>query len=693
MMLHMHETVSPSNFIEGHCSPITPPAIPKRTAKPRPEPELLAVHRRFWFASIMALTLCLVSFFSQYITNAWLQGSLLSWIQMLIATPVVLWGGWPFIQQGWHTLYTTHRPAMGTLIILGVGISYLYSLAFTLFPGTAATAVYFDMTVVIATIALFRQLVELHARKQAASVMRALNECVPQANVHVIRWDGREEDIAIETVREGDIVRVRPGEKIPVDGTIQQGKSIIDESILSGEHRLVEKTSGDKVTAATVNKSANFTMQAEKVGEETLLCRMLQVLEKAEFTVPPIQQHADKVGEWMVMGVIAVALITAAAWSLIRPEGWQSGSLFAVIALLMGACPYAIRLSIPLAITLGIGRGARNGMLVRDAASLERLAGIDTLIIDKTNTLTEGRPKVMSVVAGEGFDEKNLLLLAASVEQNSGHSLAKAVVKSAKDRNILLHTVNNFHSLHGKGVTGEVDGKQIAVGNMALLTALQIPTSNINFRVKAYYSRGQTVLFIVVNDIVAGLIAIADPIRKNTPEAISLLKKEGLHIIMMTEDNHATAEAIAKKAGINSIEAEILPDHQAEVIKRLQANGHKVAMACDGSNGTNALQQADVGIMMGTAYDEHFEAAGLTLIKADLMGLVRGRQLSKIVMKTIRTNLLYTYGYNLLVIPVAAGLLTPLTGFTLHPILASGTMVLCSGLVIANSLKLRKLRL
>lgn len=693
MMLHTHETLSPSHFIEGHCSPITPPAIPNRSSKPRPEPELLAVHRRFWFASIMAIALCLVSLLSQHVTDKWLHGSLFSWVQMLIATPVVLWGGLPFIQRGWHTLYHTRRPAMGTLIFLGVGISYLYSLIFTLFPGTTATTVYFDMTVVIATIALFRQLVELHARKQAASVMRALNDCVPQANVHVIRWDGREEDIAIETLREGDIVRVRPGEKIPADGTIQHGRSTIDESILCGEHKVVEKTSGDKVTAATINKSANFTMQVEKAGEDTLLCRMLKVLEKAEFTVPPIQQQADKVGEWVVIGVIAAAFITAAVWSLIRPEGWQSHSLLAVIALLMGACPYAIRLSIPLAITLGIGRGARNGVLVRDAESLEQLAGIDTLIIDKASTLTEGRPKVMSVVAGEGFDEKSLLLLAASVEQNSGHSLAKAVVKSAKDRNILLHTVTDFHSLHGKGVTGEVDGKQIAVGNSALLSALQISTSNINFRVKAYYSRGQTVLFIVVNDIVAGLIAIADPIRKNTPEAISLLKKEGLHIIMMTEDNHATAEAIAKKAGISTIEAEILPDQQVEVIKRLQANGHKVAMACDGSNGTDALQQADIGIMMGTAYDEHFETAGLTLVKADLMGLVRGRQLSKIVMKTIHTNLLYTYGYNLLIIPVAAGILTPLTGLSLHPILASGAMVLCSGLVIANSLRLRRLML
>ncbi len=661
--------------------------------------ELHDMTRRFWVAAILSLPLLFVTMGAHLVSedlHALLMGRASNWIQLAIATPVVLWAGWPFFTRGWDSL--KHRSLnMFSLIALGVSVAYIYSVIITVMPGQLSQwlgaasenmQVYFEAASVITALVLLGQVLELKARAQTSSAIKALLNLAP-AKARVIREDGTEEEIELADVKKGDVLRVRPGEKIPVDGVVLEGSSSVDESMMTGEPVPVEKTAGSKVTGATLNGTGSFTMRAERVGSETLLSQIVEMVSKAQRTRAPIQRLADQVAGYFVPAVILVAVVTAIIWGIYGPEPRIGYAILNAVAVLIIACPCALGLATPMSIMAGTGRGATAGVLIKNAEALETLEKVDTLIVDKTGTLTEGKPKLMKVVTLEGFKEEEVLTCAASLEQGSEHPLAAAIVNGAKAKAISLATVKDFSSVTGKGVKGTVNGKQVALGNLALFDALKINPSGLKEKADEYRAEGQTAMFIAIDGKAAGLITVADPIKATTKEAIRLLKADGLRVVMLTGDNRVTALAVARKVGIEEVEADVLPEQKNAAVRKLQEQGRKVAMAGDGINDAPALAEASVGIAMGTGADVAMESAGITLVKGDLMGIVRARHLSRATMRNIRQNLFFAFVYNALGVPIAAGALYPFFGTLLSPVFASAAMALSSVSVIFNSLRLR----
>lgn len=666
-----------------------------------PDPELIDMTHRFWVAAILSFPLALVVMGAHLIpglSHEFLDSQISKWVQMLMATPVVLWAGWPFFVRAAESV--KHKSLnMFTLIALGVGVAYVYSVLLTVFPeaamrfsGGQMLDIYFEAASVITALVLLGQVLELKARNQARNAMRALLDLAPKM-ARIIRADGKEEDVHLSQVHKGDLLRVRPGEKVPVDGIVVEGHSSVDQSMVTGESVPVEKNPGDKVIGATLNGTGGFTMRAERVGNETMLAQIVDMVAKAQRSRAPIQRMADTVSGYFVPVVVLIAIITALIWGIWGPEPKLAYAIVNAVAVLIIACPCALGLATPMSIIAGTGRGAHAGVLIKNAEALEIMEKVDTLIIDKTGTLTEGKPKLMVVVTAAGFEQNETLRLVASLEQSSEHPLASAIVKGAQEKGITLSTVQNFSSTTGKGVQGIVDGHTVVLGNAAMLTSLGMNADSLVQAADQLRAKGQTAMFAAIDGKPAAIISVADPIKATTPEALKQLKAEGLHIVMLTGDSKATAEAIAKQLGIDELEAEVLPERKSELVRQLQEKGRKVAMAGDGVNDAPALAQAHVGIAMGTGTDVAMESAGVTLVKGDLIGIVRARRLSHATMRNIRQNLFFAFIYNALGVPVAAGILYPVFGILLSPIIASAAMALSSVSVIVNSLRLRKVKL
>ena len=666
-----------------------------------PNHELIDMTRRFWVSVLLAGPLALFVMGAHLIPNiphAWMDSPVSYWMQMIVATPVVFWGGWPFYVRAVDSI--KHRSLnMFTLIALGVGVAYIYSLILTLFPEEVARFssgmmldVYFEAAAVITALVLLGQVLELKAREQSSNAMRALLDLAPKM-ARILREGGKEENIPLSNVHKGDVLRVRPGEKVPVDGVVLEGYSSVDQSMLTGESVPVEKSTDDKVTGATLNGTGSFTMRAERVGNETMLAQIVDMVAKAQRTRAPIQRMADIVASYFVPIVVLVAIITATVWFIWGPEPKLAYALVNAVAVLIIACPCALGLATPMSIIAGTGRGAMAGVLIKNAESLEIMEKVDTLIIDKTGTLTEGKPKLMEVITVSGFEQNEALRLVATLEQSSEHPLASAIVKGAQEKGITLSTVQNFSSTTGKGVQGMVDGHFVALGNAAMFTLLGMNADSLVEAANQLRAKGQTAMFAAIDGKPAAIISVADPIKATTQEALKQLKAEGLHIVMLTGDSKATAKAIAEQLGIDDYEAEVLPERKSELVRQLQAQGRKVAMAGDGVNDAPALAQAHVGIAMGTGTDVAMESAGVTLVKGDLIGIVRARRLSHATMSNIRQNLFFAFVYNALGVPVAAGVLYPFFGLLLSPVIASAAMALSSVSVIVNSLRLRKIRI
>jgi len=674
-------------------------------------PELRDMTRRFWVSLTLTVPLLAVAMAGMLpgmpIEHALPGGWQLSWIELLLATPVVLWGGWPFFQRGWTSI-VNRSTNMFTLIAMGTGVAYLFSLTATVFPGifpatfgganssanndmNGGPPVYFEAAAAIVTLVLLGQVLELRARSRTGAAIRALLNLSPKT-ARVLR-DGTEQDIPLDQVKPGDRLRVRPGEKIPVDGAVLEGTGSVDESMITGESMPVAKEPGSRVIGATVNATGSFIMQAERVGSETLLARIVQMVSQAQRSRAPIQRLADRVAAWFVPAVIAIAVLTFIVWSFFGPEPRLAHALVNAVAVLIIACPCALGLATPMAIMVGTGRGARAGVLIKNAEALEILEKVDTLVFDKTGTLTEGKPTVESVVAVSGGDETELIRLAASLEQGSEHPLGSAVVAAAKANNILLASVTDFQARTGLGISGRVEGKSVSAGNEKFFEQTGISIDALKPSAEDLRCNGQTVIFVALDGRPAGLIGIADSIKLSTPQALRNLKAAGMRIVMLTGDSRRTAEAIAAKLGIDDFEAEVSPDKKSEVVRRLQKEGRIVAMAGDGINDAPALAQSDVGIAMGTGTDVAIESAGVTLVKGDLAGIVRARKLSQATMRNIRQNLFFAFIYNLLGVPIAAGVLYPFFGLLLSPILAATAMSFSSVSVITNSLRLRKAEL
>jgi Cu+-exporting ATPase len=687
----------------GSC-PICGMALEPRTVTSIEEenPELRDMTRRFWISLILTVPLLAIAMADMLpgmpvehaLPNGWLP-----WIELFLATPVVLWGGWPFFQRGWASI--VHRSTnMFTLIAMGTGVAYLFSLIATVFPGIFPSSframngvppVYFEAAAAIVTLVLLGQVLELRARSRTGAAIRALLDLSPKT-ARILR-DGTEHDIPLDQVKSGDRLRVRPGEKIPVDGVILEGTSSVDESMITGESMPVAKEPGSRVIGATVNATGSFVMGAERVGSETLLARIVQMVSQAQRSRAPIQRLADRVAAWFVPAVIAIAVLTFIVWSFLGPEPRLAHALVNAVAVLIIACPCALGLATPMAIMVGTGRGARAGVLIKNAEALEILEKVDTLVFDKTGTLTEGKPTVESVVALSSGNETELIRLAATLEQGSEHPLGAAIVAAAKENNIPLASATDIQSHTGLGISGKVDGKTISAGNEKFFQQLQLSIDALKQQAEELRRNGQTVIFVAVDGRPAGLIGIADPIKPSTPQALRDLKAAGLRIVMLTGDSRSTAQAVSAKLGIDEFEAEILPEKKSEVVRRLQKQGRTVAMAGDGINDAPALAQADVGIAMGTGTDVAMESAGVTLVKGDLSGIVRARKLSQATMRNIRQNLFFAFIYNLLGVPIAAGVLYPFFGWLLSPILAATAMSFSSVSVITNSLRLRKAEL
>ncbi len=685
----------------GAC-PICGMALEPRTVTAAEEenPELRDMTRRFWISLVLTVPLLGIAM-SDMLAGMPLQRALprgaLPWIELLLATPVVLWGGLPFFERGWASV-VNRSTNMFTLIAMGTGVAYAFSFLATVFPQvfpasfrdmTGAPPVYFEAAAAIVTLVLVGQVLELRARSRTGSALRALLNLAPKT-ARILR-EGGEEDIPLGQVQPGDRLRVRPGEKVPVDGVVLEGGSSVDESMISGESIPLEKHAGDDVIGATVNGTGSFVMRAERVGNETLLAHIVQLVSQAQRSRAPIQRLADRVAGWFVPAVIAIAVVTFIAWSLLGPEPRLAHALVNAVAVLIIACPCALGLATPIAIMVGTGRGASAGVLLKNAEALEILEKVDTLVVDKTGTLTEGKPRVVSVVSAGGFSEADLIRLVASLEQGSEHPLASAVVAAAKERGLALAEARDFQSVTGRGVRGKVENREVAAGNEGFLPKLD--WSSLSAQAAESQRNGQTVIFAAVDAQPVGLLGIADPIKQSTPQALRDLKAEGLRIVMLTGDNSATAAAVAGQLGIEEFEAGVLPDQKSEVVRRLQKEGRVVAMAGDGVNDAPALAQADVGIAMGTGTDVAMESAGVTLVKGDLAGIVRARKLSRATMRNIRQNLFFAFIYNTLGVPIAAGVLYPFFGLLLSPILAAAAMSLSSVSVITNSLRLRSAKL
>ncbi len=691
----------------GSC-PICGMALEPRTVTARQEenPELRDMTRRFWVSLALTAPLLAIAM-SGMLPGMGVQPTSstgwLPWLELALASPVVLWGGWPFFQRGWASL-VNRSTNMFTLIAMGTGVAYLFSLTATLFPeifpasfdGVAnggmngAPPVYFEAAAAIVTLVLLGQVLELRARSRTGAAIRVLLDLSPKT-ARILRNSG-EEDIPMDQVKPGDRLRVRPGEKIPVDGVVLEGKSSVDESMITGESMPVEKSAGCRVIGATVNATGSFVMRAERVGSETLLAQIVQMVSQAQRSRAPIQRLADRVAGWFVPAVIGIAVLTFLVWSLVGPQPRLAHALVNAVAVLIIACPCALGLATPMAIMVGTGRGAHAGVLIRNAEALEILEKVDTLVVDKTGTLTEGKPSVESVVAISG-DESELVRLVASLEQGSEHPLGAAVVAAAKANDIALAGVSEFQSRTGLGVMGKVDGNLVAAGNEKFLTELGVDGKALARQANDLRRDGQTVMFVAVDGRAAGLIGIADPLKESTPAALRELRAAGLRIVMLTGDSRSTAEAVARKLGIEEYEAGILPDKKADAVKRLQKQGRTVAMAGDGINDAPALAQADVGIAMGTGTDVAMESGGVTLVKGDLAGIVRARKLSQATMRNIRQNLFFAFIYNSVGVPIAAGVLYPFFGWLLSPVLAAAAMSFSSVSVITNSLRLRKVAL
>jgi P-type Cu+ transporter len=677
-------------------------ALEPRTAAAGEEEnaELVDMRRRFRVSVVLTIPLVVVAM-GEHLPGHPLARiatmSTLGWLQLVLATPVVLWGGWPFFVRGWQSV--VHRSLnMFTLIGLGVGVAYLYSLVAKLFPGIfppsfrlegGEVAVYFEAAAAIVTLVLLGQVLELKARSRTGAAVKALLGLAPKT-ARRLGEDGSEEDVPLDQVHLGDRLRVRPGEKVPVDGVVLEGTSAVDESMVSGEAIPVEKNPGDRVVGATVNGTGSFVLKAERVGAETLLARIVQMVGEAQRSRAPIQKLADQVAGYFVPAVVLVAVATAVVWGLAGPEPRMAHALVNAVAVLIIACPCALGLATPMSIMVATGKGATAGILFRNAEAIEVLRKVDTLVVDKTGTLTEGKPKLVTVAPAEGWDEKGLLRLAASLERGSEHPLAAAIVFGAQERGVEPTATESFESVTGKGVKGRVDGRDVALGNRNLFESLGIDPGELAGKAETLRKEGQTVMFVAVDGKAAGLLGVADPVKGTTPEAIGQLHEEGIRIVMLTGDSKTTAEAVAGKLGIDEVLAEVLPDQKADAVKRLQGEGRIVAMAGDGINDAPALAQAQVGIAMGTGTDVAMESAGVTLVKGDLRGIVRARRLSRATMRNIKQNLFFAFAYNALGVPVAAGVLYPFTGILLSPVIAAAAMSFSSVSVVGNALRLRR---
>jgi Cu+-exporting ATPase len=661
------------------------------------------MRRRFWVSLVLTVPLFLLAMSemipSQPVQHV-LSPRLLIWIQLALATPVVLWGGWPFFQRGWASI-ANRSLNMFTLIAIGIGTAYFYSVVATLFPDLfpgsfrghgAAVAVYFEAAAVITTLVLLGQVLELRARSQTSGAIKALLGLAP-STARTLRDDGAEEDIPLARVNPGDRLRVRPGEKVPVDGVVLEGTSSVDESMITGEAIPAEKIAGSRVTGGTVNGTGSFVMRAERVGGDTLVAQIVRLVSAAQRSRSPIQRLADVVSSYFVPAVVGVAAITFGIWGLIGPEPRMAYALVNAVAVLIIACPCALGLATPMSIMVGTGRGATAGVLIKNAEALEVLEKVDTLVVDKTGTLTEGRPRLRSVVTLSDWHESELLHLVASLERGSEHPLAAAIVAAAQERGSEPSEADEFRSVTGKGVVGTVDGRAVALGNRALLEELGIAPGPVIEQAETLRRQGQTVMFVAIDGGLAGLLGVADPIKESTREAIQMLHRDGVRIAMVTGDSRTTAEAVARELGIDQVKAEVLPEQKGEVVKHLQAEGRIVAMAGDGINDAPALAQAHVGIAMGTGTDIAMESAGVTLVKGDLRGIARARRLSRATMRNIRQNLFFAFIYNTLGVPLAAGILYPVFGLLLSPMIAAAAMTFSSVSVIGNALRLRKLAL
>ena len=687
----------------GNCPKCGMALEPRTVALEEDSSELDDMTRRFRVSGLLALPVFLLAMTAD-LAPAWLPDALsmrtVQWIEFVLATPVVLWGGWPFFVRGWQSLLSRNLN-MFTLIGLGVAVAWSYSVVALLLPQLFPAAmlhadgtvpVYFEAAAVITTLVLLGQVLELRARGQTNAAIRLLLGLAP-SSARIVRDDGSEEDIPLQQVRPGDILRIRPGEKIPVDGVVTQGNSAVDESMVTGEPMPVEKHAGAALVGATLNGNGSLLMRAEKVGADTLLARIVRMVSEAQRSRAPIQKLADRVAGWFVPAVILVAAATLLVWGFWGPEPRLAHAVINAVAVLIIACPCALGLATPVSIMVGTGKGATLGVLIRHAEALETMERVDTVVVDKTGTLTEGRPQLVAVQSADGFTDDEVLQLASSLERASEHPLADAIVRGAQERHVTLLPTDAFEAVAGQGVTGSVDGRRVALGNAGLLESLNIDPGDLPQRAGAGRAQGQTVMFVAIDGRAAGLIGVADPLKDSTPEAIRALHAAGVRVVMLTDDNRTTAEAVAGKLGIDRVEAEVLPEQKAGIVSQLQAEGRIVAMAGDGINDAPALAQAHVGIAMGTGTDVAMESAGITLVKGDLRGIVRARRLSRHVMRNIRQNLFFAFIYNALGVPVAAGVLYPVFGLLLSPMIAAAAMSFSSVSVITNALRLRKVRL
>ena len=677
--------------------PMTPAAVEQKN------PELADMTRRFWIAGTLALPVVALEM------GGHLAGSSLArivppgiaqWIQFAFATPVVLWAGFPFFERGWASI-VNRSLNMFSLIALGIGAAYAYSLAATfvpdLFPADlrgegGLVAVYFEAATVITVLVLLGQVLELRARERTGGAIRALLKLAPKT-ARRVRDDGADEEVALEQVHIGDRLRVRPGDRVPVDGVALEGRSAVDESMVTGESLPVEKVPGDKLIGGTINGTGGLVMRAEKIGADTMLAHIVQMVADAQRSRAPIQRLADVVSAWFVPAVIVVAAITFAAWMIWGPAPAFAYALVAAVSVVMIACPCALGLATPMAIMVGVGKGATAGVLIKNAEALERFEKVDTLVVDKTGTLTEGKPRVVAVVPADGFDELTVLSLGASLERSSEHPLAAAIVSSATQRGAVIRDVIDFGSITGKGVTGRIDDRLVAVGNANLLKDIGVTSANLESRANDLRRDGATAMFVAIDGRPAGVIAVADPIKASTPTALASLRAEGIRIVMLTGDNRTTAQAVAAKLGIADVEAEVLPEQKNAIVRRLRREGRVVAMAGDGVNDAPALAEADVGIAMGTGTEVAIQSAGVTLVKGDLAAIARARHLSRATMRNIRQNLVLAFVYNVLGIPLAAGVLYPVFGLLLSPIIAAAAMSFSSLSVVSNALRLRFARI
>ena len=682
----------------GSC-PICGMALEPRTVTATEDnSELRDMTRRFWVSVALAIPLLVIAMgdmFGLHLDRL-ISPRALSWLELALATPVVLWGGWPFFVRGWQSI-TNRSLNMFTLIALGVGVAYIYSLVATLMPDIFPASfremggrvpVYFEPAAVIVALVLLGQVLELKARSQTGAAIRALLGLAPKT-ARRIKPDGAEEDVPLDEVRPGDLLRVRPGEKVPVDGEVVEGTSSVDESMVTGEPIPVEKRAGDRVVGATINNTGTFVMRAERVGADTLLSRIVQMVAEAQRSRAPIQKLADQVSGYFVPAVLLVAVITFIVWALGGPEPRMTYALINAVAVLIIACPCALGLATPMSIMVAMGKGAQVGVLFKNAEAIELLRKVDTLVADKTGTLTEGKPKLVTVDTAEGQDERDLLRLAASIERGSEHPLAAAIVSGAEERGAELVATGSFESVTGKGVTGRVEGRSVILGNLRLLEDKGVDPGDLAAKAEALRADGQTVMFVAIDNSMAGLLGVTDPIKQTTSEAIRQLHEEGIRLVMLTGDNQTTARAVAKKLGLDEVIAEVLPDQKVDVVKRFQQEGRMVAMAGDGINDAPALAQAHVGMAMGTGTDVAIESADVTLVKGDLRGIVRARKLSRATMGNIRQNLFFAFIYNALGVPIAAGALYPFFGLLLSPMIAAAAMSFSSVSVIGNALRLR----